>query len=367
MKKIIALLLSLALLLFCAASLAESADTATAPEKYDIGTISINGAFALKCALPDGYKVTPRYVSNDQVIATVSSSDLTKPTMQLSVAFDETYGDVDRLNDLNDEELAVLEETFTSVDPTVEISYDETHLGTRLLIARQHFENLHYVDFLSIYKGYFIEFVVMAGQQAESRELTDEQYEMCIQFLTDVDFVPVGEGESTDNVELAGNTFLALITDYDAASNALNVVLEMPLKLDADVVTSFEVGGTVDLSGDVVVIDTLERYDKDYIVNEDYWFLLNEEGSYNVYWYDSVYVSASYKVNPVVTDALVFVDDIDPESLELLEEPTLHTAAEFLAILAEDSLPGFVSDNTLVTFDENGTLVKIERIYVPIQ
>jgi len=287
--------------------------------------------------------------------------------MQLSVAFDETYADVDRLNDLNDQELAILEESFTQTDPTVEISYDETHLGTRLLIARQHYEDLQYVDFFSIYKGYFVEFVVTAGLQAQSRELTDEQFEMCIQFLTDLDFVPLNENESTDNIDLAGQTFLAIINFYDEPTKSLDINLETPLVLDADIVNNLEVGGTVDLAGDVTAINTLESKGKDFIMNEDFWFLLNEEGSYNVYLFDSVYVTTSYKVHPEVTDALVFQDDIDPESLEELPEPAIHTAAEFLKILAEDRMPGFSSDNTYVTFDEAGNLAKIERIYVPFQ
>ena len=51
MKKIIAILLSLALLLGCAAGLAEGA------EKQSFGTIRVNGEFTLKGSLPEGYKV----------------------------------------------------------------------------------------------------------------------------------------------------------------------------------------------------------------------------------------------------------------------------------------------------------------------
>ena len=69
-----------------------------------------------------------------------------------------------------------------------------------------------------------------------------------------------------------------------------------------------------------------------------------------------------------VTDSLIFYDDIDPDSLEMLEEPTRHTAAEFVATLnsATDSV-GFGSDNVIVTFDEAGQLAVIERIYTPWQ
>ena len=53
MKKIIAILLSLALLLGCAAGQAEGA------EKQSFGPIRVNGEFTLTGSLPEGYKVIP--------------------------------------------------------------------------------------------------------------------------------------------------------------------------------------------------------------------------------------------------------------------------------------------------------------------
>ena len=63
MRKIIAIALCLAMVLCCAVSLGEEA----AAEKTTVGTISINGAFTLKCDLPEGYKITPVKGSRDQV------------------------------------------------------------------------------------------------------------------------------------------------------------------------------------------------------------------------------------------------------------------------------------------------------------
>ena len=45
-----------------------------------------------------------------------------------------------------------------------------------------------YVDILAIYKGYFIEFNMTPNPKAANQALTDEQIQMCIDFLTDVDF-----------------------------------------------------------------------------------------------------------------------------------------------------------------------------------
>ena len=94
MKKIIAIILGLAMLL-CAVS-------AMAEDKVTLGTVSINGAFRLQSALPEGYKITPLTVTPEQYVALISSEDPAKPAMQLSIAFDEQYADVERLNDMDD-------------------------------------------------------------------------------------------------------------------------------------------------------------------------------------------------------------------------------------------------------------------------
>ena len=49
-------------------------------------------------------------IKGESIIASVTSDDITKPQMYLSIAYDELYGDVERMNDLSDDDLAVLEE-----------------------------------------------------------------------------------------------------------------------------------------------------------------------------------------------------------------------------------------------------------------
>ena len=66
MKKVIALLLSLTLLLSCAAVFAENA-----PEKEQLGTINVNGEFNLKCALPEGYRVIVADAQSAHLLATI--------------------------------------------------------------------------------------------------------------------------------------------------------------------------------------------------------------------------------------------------------------------------------------------------------
>ncbi len=359
MKKLIAVFLCLALLLACAAVSAEEAVQA----KYTIGTISINGAFNLQCAIPEGYTVKPMVVHRDQTIAAVVSEDETKPMMTLSVAFDETYSDVDRMNDLDEEALAILEETFTDVDPTVELSYGETGLGTRLLIARQSGDDVvNYISFLSIYKGYFIEFVLTPSSLDEGKKLTDEQLEMCIDFLTELDFVPL-DNEAED---LAGKTFHAKINDYVPETGMLSITLRQAIELDGAYVEALQEGDTLTLGAETEEIYSLSAEDGYITVNDEIELRKQENGSYRAYFYESEYRTDLNTILVDVPENLVFTDDIDPETLSMLDETRSLTAADFLAALESDDV-GFDADNVNVTFDENGDLAVISRYYVPWQ
>ena len=100
MKKIIALLLGLILLLGCAAGGAEEAEKA---EKKIYGSLRVNGDFTLKGIVPEGYEIIPFELSDDAYISRFINDDPARPQMILSVAFDETYGDVEKLNDLDDD------------------------------------------------------------------------------------------------------------------------------------------------------------------------------------------------------------------------------------------------------------------------
>ena len=65
MKKLFALLLSLALALGCCAALAET------PVKTELGTINMNGAFKLQCSLPEDYDIKIASKDNEGMIAVI--------------------------------------------------------------------------------------------------------------------------------------------------------------------------------------------------------------------------------------------------------------------------------------------------------
>ncbi len=165
-------------------------DVRTSDGSQKLGTLNVNGEFNLTCKLPVAYKLQVVEVMGGEIIASVLPEDLVRPQMYLSIAFDETYSEVERLNDLTADDLALLEESFQEMND-VAISYGETGYGTKLLIVKEIGSDTDFVDILTIYKGYFIEFHMTPNPKAADQTLTDEQIQMCIDFLTDLEFTPV--------------------------------------------------------------------------------------------------------------------------------------------------------------------------------
>lgn len=160
----------------------------TAPAKEQMGKLNVNGEFALQCQLPEGYSMQLINTLGTKINAFITSEDKEKPILQLSIAFDELFANVDRMNDLPEETLKGLEASFTEMND-VEITYKETAYGTKLLIAREVGDDTDFVDILSVYKGYSIEFVMTPNPDAKNQTLTDAQIQMCIDFLSELDFV----------------------------------------------------------------------------------------------------------------------------------------------------------------------------------
>ena len=360
MKKALAVLLCV-LLMWAAASAEET-------EKTKIGSININGAFTLQCGLPEGYRIQPIRITRDQLVAVLTSQDPEMPVMHMSVAFDETYSDVARLNELSQEELEVLEKTFTEVDPTVDISYGDTGLGTRLLIARQSNANLNYIDFMTIYEGYFCEFVMVPSETAKDKTLTDEQLKMCIDFLTDLDFVPEGDPSQAGS-EIAGKKWIARLTDYDPVEGTVKAELKRAITLSPDAVKNLKTGDRLNVGETNIVVETVETLEDGSILVNDDISLVQYGDEVHVYEYDIEYIETFANLTLKVPDTLVFTDEIDPATGEMLDEAVTRDAAAFIAVLtgeAED-IVGFESDNVYVSLGENEEMLAVERFYSPAQ
>ena len=359
MKKLIAVILSLVMMLCAVSAVAESTG------KVTIGTISINGEFTLQCGIPEGYEPVPGVVTPSLLNAIIRSQDPNAPVMQLSVAFDEKYYDVERMNDLSAEELAQLEETYVEDDPFVEISYGETGYGTLLLIARHETETMDYIAFFSIYKGYCVEFVLAPSLTAEDKNLTEDQLRLSVDFLTDLDFIPAGT-PVVNRKTIAGQTFTTNLTDYNAEDNTVKAEVKRQILLDQDVLDGLEVGDILTIGQETVEVQTLERDEFGATVNNEIDLTVQGE-SVRVSSYEHDFMDTIAVLTLEIPEDMVFVDNIDPETGDILDEPAEHNAAEFAAMLAAGGYPDFASDNVMVTFDEDGRMVRAERSYTPWQ
>ena len=182
MKKFMAVLLCLFLLLG-GSVLAEG-------EKASLGVVNVNGAFELKCALPEGYSVEVLFSETHFCLASVNPDDEAKPTLMISVAYNELYSDVERINDLDEETLQRIEASFREEDD-VEITYMETAYGTRLMVVKEVSDGVDYLDFYTIYMGYEVELALIHLNEGETLPITDTEIQMAVKFLSDLDFAGV--------------------------------------------------------------------------------------------------------------------------------------------------------------------------------
>ena len=178
MKKIIAMMLCLSMLLGCFAALAEYTN---------IGSVNVNGAFEVRGVLPEGYTMETVEMDNGGLMSTITCEDPTKPMLILSIMFDDLYAGVEKLNDLDDNAIAYLESTFDEYD--VDFSYTETAHGTKLLVAKE--VNGEFADVYTIYQGYEFEFVLIPTEEGGADSLTEEQIQLVIEFLGNLEFAAV--------------------------------------------------------------------------------------------------------------------------------------------------------------------------------
>ena len=238
------------------------------------------------------------------------------------------------------------------------------------MIAKQTDEDkFNYIDFLSIYQGYFIEFVMVPSQTATDKRLTDEQLRMCVTFLTDLDFVPVGGAGTANQVSLAGKTYVANLSDYNAETGTMKAQLKEAITLDPSVMAELGKGYILEFGEQNIEVSTVETFEDGSVLVNDEVDLRPEGDVVRVFMYEAEYMETVAEISVKVPETAVFLDGIDPEDGQILDEPTTHTAAEFIQILSEggENDPGFAVENTEITFNDEGELTQVRRFYTPWQ
>ena len=154
-----------------------------------IGTLNVNGQFLIQGKIPEGYNLQLISSQSSRIIAALTADDAQRPQMMLTIAFDEMYAGVERLNDLSEEETALLKQSYTYMN---EVAFSETATaaGTRLLIAKETGSDEDFISIFSLYKGYAIEFLLSPNPGAASQSLTDAQLQTAVDFLSNLEFIP---------------------------------------------------------------------------------------------------------------------------------------------------------------------------------
>ena len=154
-----------------------------------IGTLNVNGQFLIQGKIPEGYALQLISSQSSRIIASLTAGDAQRPQMMLTIAFDERYAGVERLNDLNDEQMDSLKQSYMEMN-AVTFSEMFTAAGTKLLIARETGNDEDFVSIFSLYNGYAIEFLLSPNPGAAAQTLTDAQLQTAIDFLSSLEFIP---------------------------------------------------------------------------------------------------------------------------------------------------------------------------------
>ena len=183
MKKIIALVLSLMLLLGCVSAMAEAADKQT---------ITMLGAFTVTTdKLPEGYSLNVVKNSEMEYEALIASPEAGKPYYVLMMTFSDEWDGVNTLDDATEEDIKAVKESFYEVteldDGDITFEDGKTGEGTPLLIAKASDGSFGAV--YAIYKSHEIEVDIFHAE--EDVQVTDEEIDAVITFLTNVQFTPV--------------------------------------------------------------------------------------------------------------------------------------------------------------------------------
>ena len=175
MKKIIALMLSLMLLVGVALPVMA--------EDVHKHSVAYDDTMSVDLIIPEGYALTESNVAG-ALILVLTPVEEGKNYFCTLIAPDEELADVERLNDLSDEQIqAIVDEFCVDLnDPTV--TFGETGMGTKLIIIDDNTEEGDTVLVLTLYKGYFLTTYVFAAGET----VTEAETNTAIQFYTDMEF-----------------------------------------------------------------------------------------------------------------------------------------------------------------------------------
>lgn len=169
-------------------------------------------------------------------------------------------------------------------------------------------------------------------------------------------------------VDGSDEDYYALVDEYDPTDNTVMVAIRDRIMIDKEEAESLKVGSNIQIGDETVTVETLQA-DKYNICINDKYYLDYTDGSQLLASFMSMPLYETVVGGVMeVADDLVFVDGIDPENGMPLDEPVTRTAAEFKEMIQDLDGYGFNMDNVKIRYNEDtGVLKRVERYYTPFQ
>ena len=189
MKKLLSVLLTVALLLCCVSVFAE-----TEAAETEAG-VEIVPAFNFITVIPEGYeKVDETWLDPFIVSQTLKPVAEGKPAIMTLVSYNDAFSDVTFNADMTEDEFkATVDQLVLNEETGEAMPYEiqETGLGTKVVLIST---PDGYMEFYSIWHGYEVSlFCANFDAEYNATPPTEEQVAVIMQFLTDMDFQAIIE------------------------------------------------------------------------------------------------------------------------------------------------------------------------------
>ena len=172
MKKTLALLIAIMLLLVCGSALADT-----------VRFLEDSSAFDIEMELPDGAAVGERESSELVSYCLITSEG--RASVAITIAPSDIYGDLS-MNDLSDEEVEQLKALAAEQYEDPELSVEATPSGNSYIAVDADEEGIKSV--FTLYLGYFVE---LTQWHEDFSEITEADDAFMLQLLHNIEFLPM--------------------------------------------------------------------------------------------------------------------------------------------------------------------------------
>ena len=178
MKKILSIVLAAMMLLSVGIACAETTE-ATAAEPT---TVLYDAQNFISYILPEDYVTSSTEFKGQMAIIDLKTL-ANKPEMVLVIGLDEEYADLNKLNDLSEEDLQAYINTLCEDWGTVETYVTTTDYDTKFVILDEVSADIDQCQITGIYKGFTITLYLI---RTDGSDVTEEDYRAAMKFLSEV-------------------------------------------------------------------------------------------------------------------------------------------------------------------------------------